>query len=90
MAIKKSIRLINGLNVDAAYIRIDTVNGYKEEITMSVNSYLSQEHFLNGCEYLSQKLYSFKPSIEDGSENFIKQGYEHLKTLPEFTDAIDC
>lgn len=23
-------------------------------------------------------------------ENVIKQAYEHLKTLPEFADAVDC
>jgi hypothetical protein len=34
--------------------------------------------------------YSFTPSVADGAKNFIAQAYEHLKTLPEFTDAVDC
>jgi hypothetical protein len=34
--------------------------------------------------------YSFVPSVVDGAENFIAQAYAHLKTLPEFADAVDC
>jgi hypothetical protein len=32
--------------------------------------------------------YKFAPNL-DGA-NFIKQAYEHLKTLPEFSGATDC
>lgn len=90
MAISKDLILKNGLFVKQAYIRIDTVSGYKGDIQISVNSYVSQEAFIEGNPYVEQKIYNFTPSIEEGSENFIKQGYEHLKTLPEYEDAIDC
>lgn len=34
--------------------------------------------------------FSFIPTVEEGSSNFIAQAYEHVKTLPEFADAVDC
>jgi hypothetical protein len=37
-----------------------------------------------------QKHYKFTASVSDGAENFIKQAYAHLKTLPEFAGATDC
>lgn len=89
MALQKTITLKNGLTVENAYIRIDTVSGYKGEITISVNSYASQTAFTSGKEYLEQTMYTFTPSVADGSDNFIKQGYVYLKTLTEFTDATD-
>lgn len=89
MAIQKKI-VFNGLNVENAYIRIDTVSGYKGGIDISVNSYVSKEAFENGDGYLKQQMFNFIPSVEEGSENFIKQGYDYLKTLPEFDNAVDC
>lgn len=90
MALQKNIELPNGITVDNAYIRIDTVSGYKDEITISVNSYVAQQAFVEGKGYLIQEYHKFVPSVEEGSENFIKQGYLYLKTLPEFADAIDA
>ena len=37
---------------------------------------------------LQTESYTFAPKLD--GENFIKQAYEHLKTLEEFKDAIDC
>lgn len=90
MALSKKIILNNGLQVNGAYIRIDTVNGYKGGLDISVNSYISQQAFLDGQGYLEQKIYNFIPSVEDTALNFIKQGYEYLKTLQEYANAIDC
>jgi hypothetical protein len=33
--------------------------------------------------------YRFQPDLESG-DNYIKQAYEYLKTLPEFINAEDC
>lgn len=90
MALKKNIVLNNGLTINNAYIRIDNVNGYKERLEISVNSYLSYQSFEDSIGYLEQKIYNFIPSVEDSSSNFIKQGYEYLKTLDEYKDAMDC
>ncbi|WP_094603465.1 hypothetical protein SPSIL_015230 [Sporomusa silvacetica DSM 10669] len=90
MALQKTIALSSGLTADNAYIRIDTVSGYKGQITISVNSYVSQAEFTGGQGYLEQKMYLFVPSVADDALNFIKQGYVYLKTLTEFVDAVDC
>lgn len=89
MAISKNIILNNGLEVNNAYIRIDTINGYKGGLDISVNFYTSQGAFTSGKGYLEQKMYNFVPSVIDTSANFIKQGYEYLKTLDEYKDAVD-
>lgn len=90
MALQKNITLQKELVITNAYIRIDTVNGYKGGLDISVNSYVSKEAFENGQRYLEQSFKSFVPSVADYAPNFIKQGYEHLKTLPEYANAIDC
>lgn len=90
MALSKTINLQNGLTVDNAYIRIDTVVGSKDLLNITVKSYISQQAFQEGKAYLEQKLYSFTPSVEEETSNFIKQGYEYLKTLEEYQDAVDC
>lgn len=62
------------------YIKVEKINGTKElcsfEISLAYN------------EIKGLKTYSFAPVMED--KNFIAQAYEHLKTLPEFSDAVDC
>lgn len=89
MALKKTIEMKNGLIVSDAYIRIDSISGFKGGLDISVNSYVSKEAFEIFQGYLEQNTHHFVPSVEDGSLNFIKQGYDHLKTLPEYADAID-
>lgn len=89
MALKQTITLTSGLEIPDAYIRIDTVNGYKGSLDISVNSYVSQEKFEAGNDYIESKMFTFTPSVADDSENFIRQGYHYLKSLPEFEDATD-
>lgn len=90
MALQKNIVLQNELLVSNAYIRIDTVSGYKGGLDISINTYTSKPTFENGFGYLEQVIHHFFPSVDDDSPNFIKQGYEYLKTLPEYAEAIDC
>ena len=64
-----------------AYVKVAVVSGDKATATASVI------FTLNGEEAM-QRSYDF--AIDLDGPNFIKQAYEHLKTLPEFEDAIDC
>jgi hypothetical protein len=89
MALAQTLNLTNGLTVINAYIRIDTVCGSKDSLTISVNSYASQAAFQNGTGYIEQKFYNFTPSVSDNAANFIKQGYAHLKSLAEYSSAVD-
>jgi hypothetical protein len=44
---------------------------------------------VNEAGQQASQSFEFTPSVEVAAENFIKQAYEHLKTLPEFADAVD-
>jgi hypothetical protein len=79
----------NGIVVNGAYARIDSISGFKGGIDFSLNFYVSQSEFTDGNGYFKQKMHHFVPSVEDDAPNFIKQGYEYLKTLNEFENAID-
>lgn len=68
------------------YAKITYISGDKQSINMNVEHKL----FSNQSITMGVLGYKFKPSTEDSSENFIKQGYQYLKTLVEYTDAIDC
>lgn len=63
-----------------AYVKVDTVSGSKEQQKIAVIISQGENEFV--------KHYSFTPDLK--GTNFIKQAYEHLKTLPEFEGAVDC
>lgn len=65
--------------LEDAYIKVITVNGSKETVTANVSIKSEEKELLVS--------YDFSPSME--GSNFIKQAYEYLKTLPEFSDAQD-
>ena len=66
-----------------AYIKIDHVNGTKTQVQAKYVVYSNKDG-----EIVEEKYCNFMPDM-DGA-NFIKQAYEHLKTLPEFAGATDC
>ena len=65
-----------------AYIKVTGISGNKNQVHASVSFSNKEAEF--------SKSYVVPMSIESGSENFIKQVYEYLKTLPEFDGAQDC
>jgi hypothetical protein len=74
------------VTIESAYIMVSRLEGSKEMLKFYISIYENaSKEFL-----ITSKEYEFTPSVEDGSENFIKQAYEHLKALPEYADAIDC
>ena len=64
------------------YIKVDEVSGNKHKVQILVA-------FIINDEVVDTTRVSFAPSVADSSDNFIKQAYEHLKTLPEFAGATD-
>ena len=88
MALKKTFsKSIQGfageLVCTDAYWRVTEIVGNKSSIKFVVCAF-SDNLQVDG------RTYEFKPSVDDGSDNFIKQAYEHLKTLPEFSGSQDC
>jgi hypothetical protein len=62
-----------------AVVKVHSVTGTKEEITADVR-FVSNNHGFS-------KQYRFKPQMS--GDNFIRQTYLHLKSLPEFKGAED-
>jgi hypothetical protein len=65
-----------------AYIKVLTTSGCKNHQKAVVSIVSGDKQII--------KEYFFSPSVSDGSGNFIKQAYTHLRTLPEFSGATDC
>jgi hypothetical protein len=87
MALKKTIVLKDNFGdnktfVDA-YIRVSSVNGGKNQMGIFVDTLKSDKSAI-----VKQDQFGFTPSLE--GKNFIAQAYEHLKTMPEYADAVDC
>ena len=90
MALSKSVKftpvgLSQEIEISNAYHRIESVSGSKGKITAAY----SVRESADAPSALWEATCEFVPVIENG-ENFIKQGYTHLKTLPEFAGAVDC
>jgi hypothetical protein len=87
MALKKDLKLVDNFGIEVTipnvYIKIVRVDGAKENMSATVYCYKNQS-----SDCLKQSTHSFQPTL-DGN-NFIAQGYAHIKTLPEFAGATDC
>jgi hypothetical protein len=70
----KTITLVDCL------MRVTSVKGGKGLVSFSL------EIASDGVTFVRD--YEFPPDMS--GPNFIKQAYEHLKTLPEFEGAVDC
>ena len=66
----------------APYICVVSINGNKSSAQATVR-------YVDGT-LTFQKNFTIPLSVADGSPNFIRQAYLHLKTLPEFAGAEDC
>jgi hypothetical protein len=90
LALQKDITTPSGIEVKGAYARIDSRSGKnKGTMTFTLNYYVDRQAFIDGKSEIIQEVYSFVPSVEENALNDIKQGYEYLKTLPEFEGAVD-
>jgi ribosome-associated translation inhibitor RaiA len=69
------------VSVSNAYIKVDSISGNKNRIDFTVS-------FSENDAVLTAKSYDFKPDLD--GDNFIKQAYLYLKTLPEFESATDA
>ena len=68
-----------------AYLQIIYVSGTKEGVEITLSFFDS----VNKGFELEKRQYSFIPSVEPDAKEWLTQGYEYLKTLLEFEDAID-
>lgn len=89
-AIAKVIALTSGAYIQTGktldiesdqYIRIDKIEGDKNQLRATYS--VKMAYYPDSHGY-----FAFVPDMN--GPNFIKQAYEHLKTLPEFADSEDC
>ena len=87
MALTKEIELENNFGEKSifpdCYIKIESLNGDKSNINLNVSLYNN----IDSKRFLKSITESFTPTLD---KNFIEQGYEYLKTLDEYSDAVDC
>jgi hypothetical protein len=87
MALKKQITLVSnfGDNVlfNEAYIKVENLTGNKSYIRIDVSIQKKVDE-----QIVDRRNFTFTPDL--GGKNFISQAYDHLKTLAEFSGAIDC
>jgi hypothetical protein len=85
MALTKETKF-KGVTIPDAYIRVNNFSGSKDSIAFNVGFYGNADE--NGeREMFDQKAYQCAYNL-NGS-NAVKQAYDHLKTLPEFTGALE-
>jgi hypothetical protein len=76
-----------------AYWRINPntgIIGGKNGIKFTIEVYKSAEvaHTLNS-KTIKGFTFTFVPNLSDTAPNFIKQAYNHVKTLPMFNGSVD-
>ena len=84
MAIQSSIKTEFGLDLPAAYIRIGSTATTGKEVLIFTACVFADSKY----PAISQRQYTCPLDLE--GPNPIKQAYLHLKSLPEFSDAVDC
>ena len=85
MAIKHDIFLQNGLQAANSWIRVRSVNVIdKTQAQATVNYYANET---SETTYQTKNI-DFNYSLL--GSNVFSQAYNYLKTLPEFSGAVDC
>lgn len=81
MALRSSFEFA-GLTVADGYLRVIEVSGTKNSVGFGLA-------YLNGTDgpLVKTERFSFTPNMQ--GDNFIRQAYLYLKTLPDFADAED-
>lgn len=80
--VKKSESGFSGVLIaENVYIKVADISGNKNQMSFSVAGAIGDVQVFSAA-------YTFTPDLN--GENFIAQAYTHLKTLPEYADAVDC
>lgn len=90
MALQKTLKLTNNFGtetiIENAYIKVGEVVFSKKISLATVLFKKTKEDDIP----VKVERYGFESIVGQNAKDAIAQGYEHLKTLPEFADAVDC
>jgi len=81
MALQATIQYA-GVSISNAYLKVSSLSGNKNRVTFTLVSFNQQDG-----EQITKQKFTFEPDMN--GENFIRQAYLHLKSLPEFSGAGD-
>lgn len=87
MALRKTETVSSDIVGDVqinCYIKVTMVSADKTNVIAEV---MFRKDDAEGAIIKSDR-HSFAPNMQ--GENFIKQAYDHLKTLPDFANAVNC
>lgn len=76
-----------GLTLENAYVRILSFRGDRENVMVCAGFYASKE--ARDLEKPAIETTEFSLSTPNAEDNFFAAIYAHMKTLPQFTSAID-
>lgn len=85
MALQMQLTTEQGFVAPNAYLRVEKVLASKSSATATVCAY-KDSNTDNVVEIWSK---SYQLGVDLDGDNFIAQAYLYLKTLPEFSGAID-
>lgn len=85
----KYYQLPNKLIATNVYLRIENMGGNKENITLDVAFYVSQDDAVKGTPPIDRRSFVLIPDLSETSKNFFIQGYNLIKSMSEFEGAID-
>lgn len=84
MALSKTVTTNHGFEAVNAIHRVESLTlTSREDMKFHLRSYTAPDK-----PFFDEEI--FEASYDIAGMNPIKQAYLHLKTLPEFDDAVDC
>jgi len=87
MALICDIDLDSGLNIKDAYIRIVRFSGTENSLNFDVNIYVSKGGYDQGKSTVATISHIMD---YDKDQNIFRQMYEHLRSLPEYENAVEA
>lgn len=91
MAFKKEITTSHGLKLPNAYHKVTYLRlQVPNDLLIQVTTYVSAEDRQSEKDPLQSKSYSFNTNILPNGENILAGCYALLKTIPEYSDGLDC
>lgn len=89
MALILKKELENGITLNESYHKISSVSCTSNVIDFNVEIYKDKEARENNKKAVEIKSFRCSHDVTNTSVNSIKQAYEYLKTLDEYSNSID-
>lgn len=89
MAIKKTIYLKSGVKIEDCYLKVVSLSGDQQQVGIVLGAFANKENADNGFPHIDLLEYYFEPNLDENAKEWITQSYNYLKSLEDFSDALD-